>query len=61
MLSGDRAFGRASHSGGSNKPCAHQDPGTEAELCLSISCGRLGQQWTATGTGALGPADLSMA
>ena len=25
---------------------------TEIELCLSISCGGMGQQWTATGTGA---------
>ena len=34
---------------------------TEAELCLSISCGGTGQQWTATGTGALGAADLGIA
>ena len=33
---------------------------TETELCLSISCGRKGQQWTATGTGALGAADLGV-
>ena len=33
---------------------------TEAELCLSISCGGTGQQWTATGTGALGAADLGI-
>ena len=33
----------------------------ETELCLSVSCGGTGQQWTATGTGALGAADLSMA
>ena len=32
---------------------------TETELCLSVSCG--GQQWTATGTGALGAADVGMA
>ena len=31
---------------------------TETELCLSISCGGTGQQWTATETGALGAADL---
>ena len=31
---------------------------TETELCLNISCGGMGQQWTATGTGALGAADL---
>ena len=34
---------------------------TETELCLSISCGGTGQQWTATGTGALDAADLGMA
>ena len=32
---------------------------TETELCLSISCGDVGQQWTAAG--ALGAADLGMA
>ena len=31
---------------------------TESELCLSISCGSTGQQWTAAGAGALGAADL---
>ena len=34
---------------------------TEPELCLSISCGGTGQQWPATGAGALGAADLGMA
>ena len=34
---------------------------TESELCLSISCGGMGHQWSATGTGALGAADLGMA
>ena len=34
---------------------------TEPELCLSVSCGGTGQQWTAAGTGALGEADLGMA
>ena len=34
---------------------------TETELCLSVSFGRMGQQWTATGTRALGAADLGMA
>ena len=34
---------------------------TEIELCLSISCGGTGQQWTAAGAGALGSADLGMA
>ena len=34
---------------------------TDTELCLSISCGGAGQQWSATGTGALGIADLVMA
>ena len=27
---------------------------TERELCLSISCGGTGRQWSAAGTGALG-------
>ena len=34
---------------------------TETELFLSVSCGGMGQQWTVTGPGALGAADLSMA
>ena len=34
---------------------------TETELCLSIFCGGMGQQWPATGAGALGKADLGMA
>ena len=34
---------------------------TEAELCLSVSCGGLGQQWTAAGAGALGAVDPGMA
>ena len=33
----------------------------EIVLYLSISCGGTGQQWTATGTGALDAADLGMA
>ena len=48
----------------SNKACAPgpRDPTeTETELCLSISCGGTGQQWTDAGTGALGAADLGMA
>ena len=48
-------------SEGSNKPCAHQNTETptetKTELCLSVSCGGMGQQWTATWTGALGAAD----
>ena len=43
------------------KPCAHQDPETEPELCLSVFCGGMGQQWTVTGAGALGAVDLGMA
>ena len=31
---------------------------TETELCLSVSCGGMDQQWTVTGAGALGEADL---
>ena len=34
---------------------------TETELCLSISCGRTGQQWTAVGTGTLGAGALGVA
>ena len=34
---------------------------TETELCLSVSCGGAGQQWTAIGTGGLDAADLDMA
>ena len=34
---------------------------TEPELCLSVSCGFTSQQWPATGAGALGAVDLSMA
>ena len=34
---------------------------TETKLCLSISCGGVGQQWTSTGTGALGVTDLDIA
>ena len=46
---------------GSNKLCAHQDPEPEPELCLSVSCGGTGQQWTAGGADALGAVDLGMA
>ena len=31
---------------------------TETELCVSISCGGTGQQWTAAGAVVLGVADL---
>ena len=42
--------------------CTPGDPTeTETELCLSVSCGGTGQQWTAAGAGALGAADLGMA
>ena len=34
---------------------------TETELCLSISCGGIGQQWTGARAGALGAAGLAMA
>ena len=33
---------------------------TVPELCLSVSCEGMGQQWTAAGAGALGVADLGM-
>ena len=32
-----------------------------AELCLSVSCGGMCQQWPAAGARALGAADLGMA
>ena len=34
---------------------------TKPELCLSVSCGVMGQQWPVAGAGALGAADLGMA
>ena len=34
---------------------------TKLELCLSVSCSDMGQQWPDTGVGALGAADLGMA
>ena len=34
---------------------------TERDLCLSVSCRGEGQQWPATGAGALGAADLGVA
>ena len=55
---------RQRRSEGSNKPSAHQGsetPENEPELRVSISCGGMGQQWPATGAGALGAADLGMA
>ena len=38
-----------------------QTPHRETELCLSVSWGGMGQQWTVAGAGALGAADLGMA
>ena len=36
-----------------NKTCSPGDPTeTETELCLSVSCIGMDQQWTATGAGA---------
>ena len=34
---------------------------TELELCLSVSCTGISQQWTAAGVGALGAVDLALA
>ena len=34
---------------------------TETELCLTVSCGGTGQQWTAARAGALRVVDLGMA
>ena len=33
---------------------------TETELCLSVFCGDMGQQWIAAGPGTLGEADLGI-
>ena len=33
----------------------------ESDMTELTDCGGMGQQWTATGTGALGAADLGMA
>ena len=33
---------------------------TETELCLSVSCGGTGQQWTDAGAVALGAVDLGV-
>ena len=38
-----------------------QRPHRDLELCLSVSCGGTGQQWTAAGAGALDAVDLGMA
>ena len=34
---------------------------TEPELCLSVSCEGMGQQWPAAGAGTLDAADLGIA
>ena len=34
---------------------------TETDLCLSVSCGGMGQQWAAAGAESLGAVDLGMA
>ena len=51
-------------SEGANKPCVHQDPETTQRLrqnYVCVSYRGTGQQWTASGTGALAAADLGMA
>ena len=43
------------------KPCEHQVPETPqrpSQTCVWVFCGITGQQWPATGAGALGEADL---
>ena len=51
------------HSENSNKTLCTPGDSTETEtdLCLSVSYGGMGQQWTVTRAGALGTADLGMA
>ena len=51
------------HSESSDKLYAHQETPQrlEPELPLSVSCGGMGQQWSATGAGALGATDLRVA
>ena len=39
----------------------HRDWARPSFECLSVSCGGTGQQWPATGAGALGAADLGVA
>ena len=50
---GIKPHSRQRRSEGSNIPCAHQDTGTPQRLrqnyVWSISCGGMGQQWTAPG------------
>ena len=53
------------HSEGSKKdfctPATKNPTETEPEVCLSVSCGGMGQQWPASGAGALGFAVLGVA
>ena len=43
-------------------PLGPRDPTeTEPELCLSVSCRGMGQQWPPTEAGALGAVDLGIA
>ena len=50
---------------GTNKTFCTPEPRdpteTVPELCLSVSCGGMGQQWPASGAAILGAADLGMA
>ena len=39
----------------------HRPTETQTEMCLSVSCGGMGQQWTAVGAGVLDTVDLGMA
>ena len=42
-------------------PAPREPTATDTEICLIVSYGGTGQQWTAAGAGALGAADLGMA
>ena len=55
---------RDSQSAQTNLVCTPgpRDPTeTETELCLGVSCGSMGQQWTAVGAAPLDAADLGVA
>ena len=52
---------RDSQRAQTNLVCTRTQGPYRDRAMLSISCGGMGQQWTATETGTLGEADLGMA